>query len=286
MEFFNTTPVNAGISMRGANVIVFLGEDFSHQDLQKVTHYIEDLWGSGIILSGLTHNVTADDGTQFTDLLIIEESTDILRFDGIFIPGGNLSPSFITDHTVSVLLQTARDHNLIVAGCAKGVLVQASANLLNGKKFTSSEQDVFTIKQAGGLYVENSSVVTDANIITATSTNYEELSYAIANALGYSYILQTDLEFNKQDGGWNYTLIIELSDKKIVEHMNVSLFLVENQETRHIKTITLEKSNHGNFLAGFGILPNGDYIVDCKTISIYNHIEIRERISEFSVGAN
>ncbi|MFW9779092.1 MAG: DJ-1/PfpI family protein [Candidatus Heimdallarchaeota archaeon] len=286
MEDFDAPQTDAAISMHGADVIVFLTDGFSKRDLQNVAHFIGDLWGARITLAGLIQNVTADDGTQFRDLSVLQGTTDVMDFDGIYIPGGNISSSFIADVLVSTLLRKASRHNLVIAACGEGILVQASSGLLNGKKFTSSPQDVSTIVEAGGIYVENSTVVIDGNVISATDPNYEELSYAIANSLGYSYTLNVNLKMSKENSGWNYSLIITISDKRIVDHMNITLSRVETQGVAEIGTFMLKSTNVGDFRISFGVLSNGDYIVDCKTISIFNRIESRERISEFSVGVN
>ncbi|MFW9856954.1 MAG: DJ-1/PfpI family protein [Candidatus Thorarchaeota archaeon] len=286
MENFDTPQTNTAISMHGADVIVFLSDGFSKRDFQNVAHFIGELWGTRITLAGLIQNVTADDGTLFRDLYVLQGATNITGFDGIYIPGGNISSAFITDVLVSTLLRKASRDNLVIAACGEGILVQASSGLLNGKKFTSSPQDVSSIVEAGGIYVESSTVIIDGNVISATDPNYEELSYAIANSLGYSYTLNAALKIHKESNGWNYTLIITLSDPRIVNHMNITLSRVESETVVQIGRFMLESTNDGDFRISFGILSNGDYIVDCKTISIFDRIESRERISEFSVDAN
>ena len=141
---------------------------------------------------------------------------DISQFDAIVIPRGEEISSLYTDQHIVSLLSIADENGLVIAGIGNGTLIQANAGLINNKKFTTHNAIIANLTSTGGIYVDNANVVTDDNIITAISPNYEEISYAIANAMGYSYSLDVDISFEKEHQGWNYSLTIESSDKYII----------------------------------------------------------------------
>lgn len=284
--FSNLKASSSGISMRGASVVMFVADHYDEDDLQGIKEYLDN-WRSKVTIAGTAENVTSTGSTSMTTDMLLAGIDDITVFDAVFIPGGEHAQALIANQQVIQLLETADNEGIVIAGLDEGTLVQAAAGLIDGKEFTTDPGIVVNLTAAGGIQVEKN-VVTDGNIITATAQNYQELSYAIANTLGYSYDLAVDLSFEKEAQGWNYTVTISVSDEIIIESMYLNLSLKDSEGgTALVATIELSNGNSaGKFSGNLGILANGNYNVDVKSVSIYGHIEIRENIKEFSVDSN
>jgi putative intracellular protease/amidase len=276
---------NQGMSIRGANIVFFVADGYSESDLYGVKKYL-DQWRGTVIVAGLSDNHTTREGSVMTDILI-SDIGEITLYDAIVIPGGESAPALNADQHVGDLINDANDQGLVVAGIGNGTLVQAITGLISGKKFTTHSSLVANLTAVGGVYIDGATVVTDDTIITASPPNYEEISYAIANAMGYSYTLTVDISFEKEEQGWNYSISVEVSDKKIVNKMtlNLSISNIGNDKT-FIETIELNKGVQGTFNGNLGILANGYYALDIETESIYGNIELHTDVSEFSVGGN
>ena len=173
----------------------------------------------------------------------------------------------------------------MIAGIGNGTLVQAKAGIISGKKFTTHSSIVANLTTAGGIYIDGATVVTDGTIITASPPNYEEISYAIANAMGYSYTLSVDISFEKEEHGWKYAITVESSDKHIVERIGMNLSTLASNEKTLVNSFELQKKSNV-FTANLGILSNGYYVVDIEAESIYGNLEVRTAVKEFSVGGN
>ncbi|MFX1507483.1 MAG: DJ-1/PfpI family protein, partial [Promethearchaeota archaeon] len=222
------------------------------------------------------------EGTITTDILI-SDIHEIALIDAIIIPGGEFASTLYSNQNIGRFLTDANDLGLVIAGIGNGTLVQA--DLINGKKFTSHSSIVANLTTAGGIYIDGVSVVTDGNIITATSPNYEEFSYAIANAMGYSYTLTVDISFEKEEQGWNYAIRVEASDNYIIKRMSINLSSLVSDEKTLIDSFEL-KGKSGVFTTDLGILANGYYVVDLEAESIYGNLEVHPAVKEFSVGSN
>lgn len=275
---------NQGMSIRGANVIFFIADGYSESDYLGVKEFL-DQWHGTVVTAGVSENQTTTGGSTITDILF-SDIDEISLYDAIVIPGGELAPALNADQDVGRLLNDANDQGLVIVGIGNGTLVQAEAGLISGKKFTTPSSFVTNLTAAGGVYIDGAALVTDGTIITALPPNYEEISYAIANALGYSYDLDVDISFEKETQGWNYSIDIEPSDKHIVSKIRINLSIVSSNEKVLIDTVDLFKTEDGIFSTSFGILANGYYTVDVEVESIYGNIEIRTGVTEFSVGSN
>ncbi len=277
--------LNQGMSIRGANIVFFAADGYSEGDLQSVKQYF-DQWRGTITIAGLSGNLTAKE-SSITANILLQDINEITAYDAIVIPGGELAPALNADHHVMQLLEDANNEGLVIAGIGNGTLVQANAGLLEGKKFTTHSSIVDNLTAAGGFYVDGANVVVDGTIITVSPPNYEELAYTVANTLGYSYNLEVDISFDKEEQGWNYSISVVPSDKHIVERMSINLSLeAATKEKTLVNTVELIEKEDGIYTASFGILNNGFYIVDAEIESIYGKIELRTDISEFSVGSN
>lgn len=284
LDEMNST-LNQGMSIRGASIVFFAADGYSESDLQGVKQYF-DQWRGTVTIAGLSENLTAKESSITADILLLDID-EITPYDAIVLPGGELAPALIANQHVMQLLDDANNEGLVIAGIGNGTLVQANAGLINGKKFTTHSSIVDNLTAAGGFYVEGANVVVDGTIITVFPPNYEELAYAVANALGYSYNLDIDISFDKEEQGWNYSISVIPSDKHIVQRMSINLSnLGTNNEKSLISTNNLVAKEDGIYTTSFGILSNGFYVVDIKAESIYGNIEIRTGVTEFSVGSN
>lgn len=276
---------NQGMSIRGAAVVFFIADGYSESDFLGVKEYL-DQWRGTVIVAGLSENQTTTEGSIITDIFI-SDIDEITPYDAIVIPGGELTQALNADQHVGRLLNDANDQGLVIAGIGNGTLVQAKAGLVSGKKFTTYSSIVANLTAAGGIYIDGATVVTDDTIITASSPNYEEISYAIANALGYSYTLVVDISFEKEEQRWNYSLTVEPSDKHIVSRMSINLSTVDSSDEKTLfGSYELIEEKNGVYTTSLGILANGYYAVDIEGKSIYGNIEIRRDVMEFSVGSN
>ncbi|UCE14265.1 MAG: DJ-1/PfpI family protein [Candidatus Heimdallarchaeota archaeon] len=283
-DSMNST-LNQGMSIRGADVVFFLADGYSESDYLGVKEYL-DQWRGTVITAGLSENQTTSESSIMTDILI-SDINEITLYDAIVIPGGGLAPALNANQHVERLLNDADDQGLVIAGVGNGTLVQAKAGLINGKKFTTHSSIVVNLTAAGGIYVDGATVVTDGTIITASPPNYEEISYAIANALGYSYTLSIDISFVKGEQGWNYSISVEPSDEHIVSRMSMNLSIVETSDEKSlVESFELFEIKDGEYSTNLGVLMNGYYVVDIEVESIYGNIEVRTDVSEFSVGSN
>jgi len=274
------------MSILGASIAIFIADGFSEEGLQSVKDNLEQ-WQGTVTIAGLANDVTSIEAHNFeSDLLISDIGSNVL-YDAFFIPGGELASALIADQHVLELLENAHDDGVVIAALGEGTLVQAAANLLAHKKFTTLPSIADNLTQVGGIYVQDVNVVSDENIITACPPHYQELSYAIANAMGYSYTLDVDISFIKEQQGWNYSLTIEPNDKFIVKRMSINLSRVDNGHETVVMTVDLEELNENGIYEGnLGILANGFYNIDVTVENIYGRIELREKVVEFSVGSN
>jgi protease I len=273
------------MSIRGADVVFFMADGYSENDFLGVKEYLSQ-WRGTVIVAGVSENLTSTEGSISSDILI-SDIENISTYDAVVIPGGLSAPTLNTDQNIISLLNEAKEQGLVIAGIGNGTLVQAKTGLISGKKFTTHSSIVANLTAAGGVYIDGATVVTDETIITASPPNYEEFSYAIANAMGYSYTLAVDISFEKEEQGWNYSITIEVSDKKIVNQMTINLSISNNgNEKTFLETLVLHKEAQGTFNGNFGILANDYYTVDIRTESIYGTIEIRPDVTDFSVGSN
>jgi len=278
---------NQGMSIRGAKIVIFTADGYSEEDLQGVKQYL-DQWRGTVTIVGITEQLISKEGQVFDSDLLLTDIEDITVYDAIFVPGGQLASVVISDQRSLSFLGTAYDKGLVIAAIGEGTLIQAAAGLIDGKRFTTSPNIVTNLTEAGGVFVEGKTVVTDGNIITACPPNYQELSYAIANTLGYTYDLDVDISFVKETEGWNYSITVEPSDKVIIQKMSINLTQdIDNNDKTLIATIDLiDIDNSGVFTGNLGILENGYYSVDIETENIYGKVEIRTNLVEFSVGGN
>jgi putative intracellular protease/amidase len=275
-----------GMSIRGADIVVFIADGVLEEDLTAVTTYLRN-WRGRISIAAVDNETTSMNGSLIDSDFLIEEVYNISYFDTIFIPGGEHYQTLLSISIVSELLQIAHSDGVVIAGLNEGTLVLAESGLLNGKKFTTSSSFVNNLTDNGGTYIEGANVITDGNIITAHSTNYTELSYAIGNAMGYSFYIAVDLDINKEDAGWNYSITIRPKDQFIVKSIQINLSKIINTNQKVlIGTYDLIKGVDGKYSYALGILVNGEYVIDAKFTSIYENIEIRTAVSEFSVGGN
>ena len=273
-----------GMSIRGTNTIFFMADGYSESDFLGVKDYLNQ-WQGKVIIAGISENLTTNKSVLISDILL-SDIDDITTYDAIVIPGGKQTSILTTDLYAIDLLKAAYDQGLVITGIGNGTLVQANAGLINGKKFTTYSPIVTNLTAAGGTYINGATVVTDDNIITAVPPNYEEISYAIANAMGYSYTLEVDISFEKEDDGWNYSLTVEPSDKHIVSNMIINLSLVDSTDEKTLVKAVELVEEEGVYITNFGILANGFYVIDITVESIYGNIEVRTAITEFSVGSN
>lgn len=277
---------NQGMSIRGADVVFFIADGYSESDFLGVKGYLDE-WRGTVIIAGLSENQTTTGGSIIMTDILISDIEEITLFDAIVIPGGELVPALNADQNVGALLNDANDQGLVIAGIGNGTLVQAKTGLISGKKFTTHSSIVANLTAVGGVYIDGATVVTDDTIITASPPNYEELSYAIANAMGYSYTLTMDISFEKEGQGWNYSITVEPSDKHIVSKMTINLSIVGSSDKKTlVDSFELVKAKDGVFTTNLGILANNYYAVDIEVESIYGNIEVRTGVSEFSVGSN
>jgi putative intracellular protease/amidase len=262
-----------GMSIRGADIVVFIADGVLEEDLTAVTTYLRN-WRGRISIAAVDNETTSMNGSLIDSDFLIEEVYNISYFDTIFIPGGEHYQTLLSISIVSELLQIAHSDGVVIAG-------------LNEGKFTTSSSFVNNLTDNGGTYIEGANVITDGNIITAHSTNYTELSYAIGNAMGYSFYIAVDLDINKEDAGWNYSITIRPKDQFIVKSIQINLSKIINTNQKVlIGTYDLIKGVDGKYSYALGILVNGEYVIDAKFTSIYENIEIRTAVSEFSVGGN
>jgi protease I len=277
------TQLNQGMSIRGASVLFFVADGYSESDFQGVRGYFDE-WRGSVIVAGLSENHSTTEGLVTADILI-SDINEIALYDAIIIPGGEFASTLYSNQKIGRLLTDANDQGLVIAGIGNGTLIQAKVGLISGKKFTTLSSLVANLTTAGGTYIDGASVVTDGTIITASSPNYEEFSYAIANAMGYSYNLTVDISFEKEENGWRYSITVEASDKDIIRRMSVNLSSLVSGEKTLANSFELEEKS-GVFTTNLGILVNGYYVVDIAAESIYGNVEVRTGVKEFSVGSN
>ena len=277
--------LNQGMSIRGASIVFFVADGYSENDFRGVKQYF-DQWRGTVTIAGLSENLTAKEASMTSDILL-SDIDEIVNYDAIVLPGGDIASALIANDHAMQLLEDANNEGLVIAGIGNGTLVQADAGLLDGKKFTAHSSIVDNLTAAGGFYVDGANVVVDGTIITVSPPNYEEFAYAVANTLGYSYNLDIDISFDKEEQGWNYSIRVIPSDKHIVKRMSINLSRLEtNDEKSLILTSDLDEITDGLYTTNFGILSNGFYVVDVEVESIYGNIELRTDVSEFSVGGN
>lgn len=276
--------LNQGMSIRGASIVFFTADGYSESDLQGVKQHF-DQWRGTVTIAGLSEVLTTKEGSMTSDILLLDID-EITTYDAIFLPGGELAPALITNQHVMQLLDDANNEGLVIAGMGNGTLVQANAGLIDGKKFSTHSSIVANLTAAGGIYIDGATVVTDDTIITASPPNYEEISYAIANALGYSYTLAVDISFEKEKHGWNYSITVKPSDKHIVSRMTINLSSLLLDEKILVDSFELVEEKNSGYTTSLGILANGYYVVDIEVESIYGNIEVRTGVKEFSVGSN
>ncbi len=167
------------------------------------------------------------------------------------------------------------------------MLVQAAAGNLNSTKYTCDPEYIDNLTDSDGIYVEEKNVVVDGNMITARSSNFEELSYAIANTMGFSFKLKIDISFEKLGPGWNYNISLISTDSYIIDSLTINFSSVDDSNGKTlIKTLELSRNDKNQFIGNLGLLRNDIYVVDVKTVSIYGRIEIRSNFAEISVGGN
>ncbi|MFX0208619.1 MAG: DJ-1/PfpI family protein [Candidatus Hodarchaeota archaeon] len=278
---------NQGMDISGARIIIFTADGYSEDDFQGVKQFL-DQWRGIVTIVGMKEQVLSEEGLTLNSDILFTDIKDITIYDAIFIPGGQLVSVVISDQQSLSFLSTAYDNGLVIAAIGEGTLIQAAAGLINGKKFTTSSDIVENLTEAGGLFIEEETVVTDGNIITACPPHYQELSYAIANILGYTYDLDVDISFIKETEGWNYSIAVEPSDKVIIHKMTMNLTRnIDNNDNSLVATIDLiDIDDSGVYTGNLGILENGYYCVNIEVENIYGRVEIRTNIKEFSVGGN
>ncbi|MFX0152572.1 MAG: DJ-1/PfpI family protein [Candidatus Hodarchaeota archaeon] len=278
---------NQGMSIRGARIIIFTADGYSDDDFQGVKQYL-DQWRGIVTIVGMKEQVISEKGLTLNSDILFTDIEDITVYDAIFIPGGQLASVVISNQYSLDFFNTAFDNGLVIAAIGEGTLIQAATGLINDKRFTTSSSIVENLTNAGGVFVEGEAVVTDGNIITACPPNYQELSYAIANTLGYTYDLDADISFIKETEGWNYSIAVEPSDKVIIHKMTINLTrTIDNNENTLIATIDLiDIDDSGVYTGNLGILENGYYYINIEVENIYGKVEIRTNIKEFSVGGN
>jgi putative intracellular protease/amidase len=277
---------NLPINMRDSEICVILLDGFSESDMQGVKDYTYS-WLGVMRTTGLSSNITSRNGNSISPRFLISEISNISVFDAIFIPGGDITSPLPLNSQLLQLIKQAKEHNLVIAGIGEGVLVQAAAGNLNGTKYTCDAKFINNLTDSGGIYIEDKNVVVNGNIITARSSNFEELSYAIANTMGFSYKLKVDISFEKVGSGWNYSIDLISTDSHIINTLTINLSSVDDSNGKTlIKTLELYKNDKNHYLANFGVLENNIYVVDVKTVSIYGTIEIRSNVAEISVGGN
>ncbi len=277
---------NLPINMRDSEICVIVLDGYSESDLQGVKQYM-DQWLGVMRITGLNSNITSSNGDSIKPRIILSEISNISAFDAIFIPGGEISSTFPFNTQVLQLIKQAKEYNLVIAGIGEGVLLQATAGILNETKYTCDPEDIDNLAESGGIYIEERNVVIDNNLITARSFNYEELSYAIANTMGFSFKLKIDLSFEKESPGWNYSIDLISTDSYIINSLIINLSSIDDLNRKTLlKTLELFKNDEYQFIGNLGILENNIYVVDVKVVSIYGRIEIRSNIAEFSVGGN
>ncbi|MHA2073755.1 MAG: DJ-1/PfpI family protein [Candidatus Hodarchaeales archaeon] len=275
-----------GMSIRGADIVIFIADGVAEEDLTTVSTYLQN-WKGRVSIAGANNESTSLNGSIFLADFLIEEIYNVSFFDAVFIPGGVHYQTLISHPMVIELLQTASTNGRVIAGLNEGTLVLAEAGLINGKKFTTTHSLVQNVTDSGGTYIEGTNVITDDNIITAHSSNYTELSYAIGNAMGYSFFIDVDIDFNNEDDGWNYSIIIRPKDQFIVDTIRINLSKIVNSNQKLlVGTYDLVKGDDGKYSYVLGILENGEYVIDAYFTSIYGNLEMRMAIIEFSVGGN
>lgn len=275
-----------GMSIRGADIVIFIADGVAEEELTAVTKCLQN-WKGRVSIAGVNNETTSLNGSIFHADFLIGDIYNISFFDAIFIPGGEHYQAFINDPFVTQLLQTANSDGVIIAGINEGTLVLAEVGLISGRKFTTSTSLVVNLTDAGGFYVEGTNVITDGNIITAHSSSYTQLSYAIGNAMGYSFYIDVDIQIQKEDVGWNYSITIRPKDQFIVHSISINLSKIINTNQKMlIGTYGLIKGIDGKYSYIFGILENGEYLIDACFENIYGNLEIRTAVIEFSVGGN
>lgn len=277
---------NLPINMRDSEICVIVLDGYSESDLQGIKQYT-DRWLGVMRTTGLSSNITSRNGNSINPRFLISEISNISAFDAIFIPGGDITSTLPLNSQVLLLVKQAKEYNLVIAGIGEGVLVQAAAGNLNSTNYTCDVENVVNLTDSGGIYVEVKNVVVDGNMVTARSSNYEELSYAIANTMGFSFKLKIDISFEKLGPGWNYNISLISTDSYIIYSLTINFSSVDESNGKILlKTLELSRNNNNQFIGKLGLLKNNIYVVDVKTVSIYGTIEIRSNIAEISVGSN
>ncbi len=277
---------NLPINMRDSEICVILLDGYSESDLQGIKQYTYP-WLGVMRTTGLSSNITSRNGNSISPRFLISEISNVSVFDAIFIPGGDIPSTLPLNPQLLQLVKQAKENDLVIAGIGEGVIVQAAAGNLNSTKYTCDPGYIDNLTDSGGIYVEEKDVVVDGNIITARSSNFEELSYAIANTMGFSFKLKIDISFEKLGPGWNYNISLISTDSYIIDSLTINFSSIDDLNVKtFIKSLELFRNDQNQFIGNLGLLQNNNYVVDVKTVSIYGTIEIRLNVAEISVGGN
>ena len=275
LGIYNIPSVQAK-SMEGVEIVAFIAPGVDTDELNFIQNYLE-AYGCNLTIAGTDTTIAGIS----VDILI--HDVNVTYYDVILIPGGDSPMNLIQDDGVLELVWKAYTEGVLLAAICHGPLVLAEAGVINGTEVTGHHEIRSALEVAGGQYVFDN-VVVDGSIITANWPYFEELSVAIASALGYyernpptitncTYEIVSNLnEFNVT----TYRLIATAEDDSRTQMITAYFYEASESEERlynyfiafgELKAV----NNNGTFIGTF-TLDQGYYCVDLEAEDIYGNI--------------
>ena len=170
--------------LEGKRIAILTEEDFEDAELVESMRAMKDAGARVIIVgSGSKQSYKSKRGTVTIAVDATADRVNAEDFDAVIVPGGYAPDKMRLHQPMIDLVKAAYDSGRIVAAVCHGPQLLISADIVRGRRLTSSPSIAIDLKNAGAIWVDEP-MVQDGNLITSRQpADLPRFNKAISKAL-------------------------------------------------------------------------------------------------------
>jgi protease I len=170
--------------LEGKRVAILIEEGFEDSELMEPLRAMQDTGARVTIIgSGSKHSYKGKRGSAKIAADTTADKVKDENFDALIIPGGSATERMRLCQPMVDLVSRVHDEGKVVAAICHGPQLLASAEIIRGRRVTSSPMVALDMSNAGAIWVDEP-VVKNGNIITSRRpVDLPKFNKAIVEAL-------------------------------------------------------------------------------------------------------
>ena len=170
--------------LEGKRVAILVEEGFEDSELMEPLRAMQDTGARVVIIgSGSKRSYKGKRGSARIAADTTADKAKFENFDAVIIPGGGATERMRLCQPMVDLVSRVHDEGKLVAAICHGPQLLASAEIIRGRRVTSSPMVALDMRNAGAIWVDEP-VVKNGNIITSRRpVDLPKFNKAIVEAL-------------------------------------------------------------------------------------------------------